>query len=406
VSPWVWVAFRTLRSGQKKAGIASWFSFVGLILGVASMMVAMAVISGFETTLKEAIIDVRGHLVVFKQGRQVEAPDQFEAKLKSIVPDITATVPFVMVEAVAAHKGRLQGVIIQGVDAALSSEHLGIRKRIIEGEYKFTKEEDVMGVVVGKGFAHNFNLRVGDVFRLVMPIANDLRPVDFKRKMGQFKVMGVVDLGKHQYNERYLVADLKHAQEFADLGSKYLGLMVKIKDSQRARSFGLDLSADLGPNYWVQDWEDDNLFEAVKVEKPILFIVLLIMVIVAALNISSTLFINVVQRYSDIGVLKAMGATPRWIRRVFFSQGLLIGAIGNFLGFLLGLVFCGVFVLLQKNMGVIDGSVYNVDSIAVQIRMGDLVTIFLVTMLICFISTLAPAWRGAELKPVEGLRYE
>ncbi|MEY4617151.1 MAG: hypothetical protein RJB66_2111 [Pseudomonadota bacterium] len=406
MSPWVWVAFRTLRSGQKKAGIASWFSFVGLILGVASMMVAMAVISGFETTLKEAIIDVRGHLVVFKQGRQVEAPDQFEAKLKSIVPDITATVPFVMVEAVAAHKGRLQGVIIQGVDAALSSEHLGIRKRIIEGEYKFTKEEDVMGVVVGKGFAHNFNLRVGDVFRLVMPIANDLRPVDFKRKMGQFKVMGVVDLGKHQYNERYLVADLKHAQEFADLGSKYLGLMVKIKDSQRARSFGLDLSADLGPNYWVQDWEDDNLFEAVKVEKPILFIVLLIMVIVAALNISSTLFINVVQRYSDIGVLKAMGATPRWIRRVFFSQGLLIGAIGNFLGFLLGLVFCGVFVLLQKNMGVIDGSVYNVDSIAVQIRMGDLVTIFLVTMLICFISTLAPAWRGAELKPVEGLRYE
>lgn len=406
MSPWIWVAFRTLKSGQKKAGIASWFSFVGLILGVASMIVAMAVISGFETTLKEAIIDVRGHLVVFKQGRQIEAPEQFEAKLKAIIPDITASVPFVMVEAVAAHKGRLQGVIIQGVDATSSYEHLGIRKRLIAGAYAFSKEDDVVGVVIGKGFANNFGLGVGDTFRLVMPIANDLRPVEFKRKMGQFKVSGIVDLGKHQYNERYIIADLKHAQDFADLGSKYLGLMVKIKEAALARTYGLDLSAELGPQYWVQDWEDDNLFEAVKIEKPILFVVLLIMVIVAALNISSTLFINVVQRYSDIGVLKALGATPRWIMKVFFSQGLLIGLLGSMLGFLLGLIFCGVFILLQKNMGVIDGSVYNVDSIAVQIRLWDVITIFVVTMLICFLSTLAPAWRGAALRPVEGLRYE
>ena len=148
------------------------------------------------------------------------------------------------------------------------------------------------------------------------------------------------------------------------------------------------------------------MFEAVKIEKPILFMVLLIMVIVAALNISSTLFINVVQRYSDIGILQAMGASPRWIRKIFYSQGLLIGVIGNFLGFLLGLVFCGVFVFLQNHLGVIDGSVYNVDSISIQIRFVDVLFVFIFTMIICFISTLAPAWRGSELKPVEGLRYE
>lgn len=406
MSTWFWFAWRTLRSGQKKAGVASWFSFLGLILGVASMTVAMAVVSGFETTLKNAIIDVRGHLIVFKQGKNIEDPLQFESRLKTIIPDITATVPFVMVEAVAAHKGRIQGVMIQGVDTKKALDHLGIRKRLIEGSFNFPNNSEGMGVVIGKGFARNFNLKMNDVFRLVLPTANELNPVDFKRKMGKFVVTGIVDLGKHQYNERYLITDLKVAQDFAMLGDKYLGLMVKIKDSEKARAYGLHLSAELGSRYWVQDWEDDNLFEAVKIEKPILFTVLLIMVIVAALNISSTLFINVVQRYSDIAVLKAMGATPRWVKKVFYTQGLLIGVIGNSLGFLLGLVFCGIFALLQKNWGVIDGSVYNVDSISIQIRFFDTLWIFLFSTFICFISTLAPAWRGAQLKPVEGLRYE
>lgn len=406
MNSWLWFAIRTLKSGQKKAGIASWFSFIGLILGVASMTVAMAVVSGFETTLKNAIIDVKGHLVIFKQGKNVEEPSKFEAKLKSIIPDITATVPFVMVEAVAAHKGRIQGVMIQGVDTQKALQNLGIRKRLIEGSFNFPNTEAGMGVIVGKGFARSFNLKMGEVFRLVLPTANDLNPVDFKRKMGKFIVMGIVDLGKHQYNERYIITDLKNAQDFAMLGDKYLGLMVKIKDSEKARSDGLKLSSELGARYWVQDWEDDNLFEAVKIEKPILFIVLLIMVIVAALNISSTLFINVVQRYSDIGVLKAMGATPQWIRKVFYAQGAIIGVIGNILGFLLGLVFCGIFTLLQKNLGVIDGSVYNVDSISIQIRVFDTFIIFFFTTSICFLSTLAPAWRGSKLKPVEGLRYE
>jgi lipoprotein-releasing system permease protein len=307
---------------------------------------------------------------------------------------------------VAAHKGKLQGIVIQGVDAKAAYQNLGIRKRLIAGDFVFPYSGDAMGMVVGKGFARNFDLKVGDEFRLVLPMANDLNPVDFKRKMGKFKVTGIVDLGKHQYNERYLITDLKLAQDFALLGGKYLGLMVKIKNSESARSYGLKLASELGSKYWVQDWEDDNLFEAVKIEKPILFMVLLIMVIVAALNISSTLFINVVQRYSDIGVLKAMGASRRWIMKVFYSQGLLIGLVGNILGFLLGLVFCGIFVMLQKNLGVIDGSVYNVDSISIQIRFWDVVSVFVFTMLICFLSTLAPAWRGADLKPVEGLRYE
>lgn len=406
MTTWFWFALRTLRSSQKKAGIASWFAFIGLVLGVASMTVAMAVVSGFETTLKDAIIDVRGHLVVFKQGKSLESPSKFQAKLQKIIPSIQSSIPFLMVEAVAAHKGKLQGVVIQGVDTEKAAMHLGIKKRLIQGQFRFQRDGDVMEMVVGKGFAHNFNLNVGDDFRLVLPLATDLNPVDFKRKMGRFRVAGIVDLGKHQYNERYLITDLKSAQDFAGIGDRYLGLMLKLDNAEKARAEGFKLASVLGEKYRIQDWEQDNLFEAVKIEKPILFFVLLIMVIVAALNISSTLFINVVQKYSDIGVLKAIGATRRWVMKVFYSQGLLIGALGNIAGFILGLLFCAVFILLQKSFGVIDGNVYNVDNIGIQVRFFDVASIFCFTMATCFFSTLAPAWRGAELKPVEGLRYE
>lgn len=406
VPVWFWISLKTLRTGQKLAGVTSWFAFIGLVLGVASMVVAMAVVSGFETTLKTAIVDVTGHILVVKRGKEIESPEKFNERLKKIIPDIQATIPFTMIEAVAAHQGRLQGVIVQGVDIRTATDNLGIKKRLIQGEFRFTADGDTMGVIIGKGLAKSFHLNVGDDFRAVLPLASDLNPVDFKRRLGKFKVMGIVDLGKHLYNERYIFTDLKTSQEFAMLNNKYHGMIVKLKDENEARADGLKLTSELGPNYWIRDWNDDNLFEAMKIEKKVIFFVLLLMVIVAAFNISSSLFINVVQRYADISVLKAMGASERMIQKIFSCQGVLIGCFGAIMGFGLGLLFCGVFLVLQDSFGLLDGSVYKLDNIAPQIRWTDNLAIFSITLLICLISTLAPAWRGARLKPVEGLRYE
>jgi lipoprotein-releasing system permease protein len=403
---WFWISLKTLRTGQKLAGVTSWFAFSGLVLGVASMVVAMAVVSGFETTLKGAIIDVTGHMMVIKRGKEIESPEKFTAILKEVVPDIQVTIPFAMVEAVAAHQGRLQGVIVEGVDMRTATENLGIKKRLIKGGFHFSADGESTGVIIGKGLAKNFHLQLGDIFRVVLPMASDLNPVDFKRKMGKFKVMGVVDLGKHQYNERYIFTELKMVQDFAALNNKYHGMIVKIQDADEAREVALRLTSELGPNYWIRDWNDDNLFEAMKIEKKVIFFVLLLMVIVAAFNISSSLFINVVQRYADISVLKAMGATEKMIQKIFCAQGLIIGSFGAFAGFFLGLLFCGVFMVLQNTFGLIDGSVYKLDNIAPQIRWTDNFAIFVVTLFICLLSTLAPAWRGARLRPVEGLRYE
>jgi lipoprotein-releasing system permease protein len=403
---WFWISLKTMRTGQKLAGITSWFAFAGLVLGVASMVVAMAVVSGFESTLKNAIIDVTGHMMVLKRGKEIESPQKFTERLKKIESDIEVAIPFAMVEAVAAHQGRLQGVIIEGVDMRTATENLGIKKRLTKGDFHFPADGETIGVVLGKGLAKNFNLDLGDIFRVVLPLSSDLNPVDFKRKMAKFKVMGIVDLGKHQYNERYIFTELKMVQDFAALGNKYHGLIVKVHEADDARTMALRLSSELGPNYWIRDWNDDNLFEAMKIEKKVIFFVLLLMVIVAAFNISSSLFINVVQRYADISVLKAMGATEKLIQKIFCSQGLLIGTFGTLIGFFLGLVFCGAFMFLQNTFGLMDGSVYKLDHIAPQVRWSDNIAILFATLLICLFSTLAPAWRGARLRPVQGLRYE
>lgn len=406
IPTWFWIALKTMQTGRKLAGVTAWFAFVGLVLGVASMVVAMAVVSGFETTLKSAIIDVTGHMMVLKRGKEIESQQKFTEKLKEISSEVQVTIPFAMVEAVAAHQGRLQGVIVEGVDMRTATENLGIKKRLIKGEFQFPADGESIGVIIGKGLAKNFHLQLGDIFRVVLPLASDLNPVDFKRKMGKFKVMGIVDLGKHQYNERYIFTELKMVQDFAGLNNKYHGMIVKIQNSDDARDVAMHLTAELGPNYWIKDWNDDNLFEAMKIEKKVIFFVLLLMVIVAAFNISSSLFINVVQRYADISVLKAMGATEKMIQKIFCAQGLIVGTFGAFVGFILGLLFCGIFMVLQNSFGLIDGSVYKLDNIAPQIRWTDNFAIFLVTLFICLLSTLAPAWRGARLKPVEGLRYE
>jgi lipoprotein-releasing system permease protein len=406
IPTWFWIALKTMQTGRKLAGVTAWFAFAGLVLGVASMVVAMAVVSGFETTLKSAIIDVTGHMMVLKRGKEIESQQKFTEKLKEISSEVQVTIPFVMVEAVAAHQGRLQGVIVEGVDMRTATENLGIKKRLIKGEFQFPADGESTGVIIGKGLAKNFHLQLGDIFRVVLPLASDLNPVDFKRKMGKFKVMGIVDLGKHQYNERYIFTELKMVQDFAGLNNKYHGMIVKIQNSDDARDVAMHLTAELGPNYWIKDWNDDNLFEAMKIEKKVIFFVLLLMVIVAAFNISSSLFINVVQRYADISVLKAMGATEKMIQKIFCAQGLVVGTFGALVGFILGLLFCGIFMVLQNTFGLIDGSVYKLDNIAPQIRWADNFAIFLVTLFICLLSTLAPAWRGARLKPVEGLRYE
>ncbi|QDK45094.1 ABC transporter permease [Bdellovibrio sp. ZAP7] len=404
----VWIAWKLLNSKRTLFGGAAPLALFGLVLGVASLVVSMAVMSGFETTLQKAMTDVSGYVQVVKRSRFPDDWRELEEKIRKADPKLVSAARFVFVEGIMAHNGQISGVLLEGIDKDRVNQTLNLGSRVKEGSADLSQPSDVPLALIGSGLAKKMGLQIGDQFRVVLPIADSSDPSSFNRKVGTFKLQGVVELGKYEWNERFIMIDLKVAQEVAAIGDRYTGLMLKFDDAAYAREAGFRISTALGSPYWVRDWRDsnENLFDAVAVERPVIFFVVSIIIFVAAFNISSSLFVNVMQRFKDIAILKTVGVSRKDVIKIFAAQGLILGAAGLILGFILGLILCVLFNWAQGRLGLISGAVYRVDSIQVNIRFLDTIAICVATMLICFLATLAPAKRGADLNPMEGLRNE
>ncbi len=405
----LWLSWRLLWQGAR-VQMTVLIAFLGLVIGVASLFVAMSVMSGFETTLKNAVIDVTGDLMVLRRGNQIEDPEVFGKKIKDEVPELQSSMAFLFLEAIASHKGALSGVMIQGVDSKALKSTLGLENRVEQGEVDLDSEDSTKSVsaLLGRELAKRFNLKIGDEFKVVVPVADGFNPSEFTRKLITLRLKGVLDLGKYEYNERYILIDLKAAQDLAQVGNRYHGLILKLNDSDKARDVSMRLSQSLGFPYWVRDWRDinGNLFQAVKIEKAVIFCVFLIMILAASMNVSSSLFVNVIQKYPEISMLKAIGLSKRKILWVFSLQGLCIGSLGLAFGLTLGFILSRLFLWAQSEFGLIPGSVYKLDMIYVQYRFTDLLAVSLVTLAVCMIASFIPARRGAKLEAAQGLKYE
>jgi len=406
-----WLAYRMLLSKHSQLfSLSGANALAGLVLGVACLVVSMAVISGFESTLKNSVADVTGQVQIFIKGQNQLTKDELVERVKKITPDLVASTRFTYLEAVIAHDGKIAGVMLQGLDPDEVKSTLGLEKRLTQGKLDINTQagSDVSPVVIGLGLAKQMNLDIGEEFRVVLPLRNELDPNQFRRKVGVFKVAGIVDLGKFEYNQRMILSSLATTQKIAEIGERYSGVLLKFKDIDKAREIAGALSRDLGLGFSVRDWHDanENLFQAVAIEKIVIFFVILIIVIAAAFNVASTLYINVVARFSEIGLLKAFGVSRRGIIQIFCWQGVLMGGLGILGGMILGLGLCFVFGWVEAHYGLLPGSIYKVDRIDLSLRFSDAAAIALATMLICFLATLAPALKGASLSPVEGLKNE
>jgi len=389
---------------------SSLFAVLGLIMGVASLVTAMAVMSGFESTLKSAVVDVTGHVRVVRGFNSNEKWEELDAKVRDGEPtaEIRGVSRFTFVEGIVTHQGQISGVILQGVDPQQYQTVLNFSNRIIQGVQGLdTTAESVPRALIGKGISQKLNLKAGDKFRVVLPIADRIDPNKFHRRIKEFQVGGVLDLGKFDWNERMMVTDMTVTQELAEIGDRYSGLIYRFSSAEKAREASFRISQKLGGTYSVRDWHDlsENLFEAVRIERVVIFFVVLVIVIVAAFNISSSLFVTILRRYSDIAILKALGARRRDIILIFSLQGLFVGIVGVVGGSLVGKLLCEILQVLQHKFRLVSGAVYKLDNIDVLIRWQDLTAIFIATIIICLIATLAPAMRGAKLNPVEGFRY-
>lgn len=379
-----------------------------MTIGVSSLVVSMAVFSGYVSTLEQTVQDAVGHLLILKRGSANQ--EEMLGELQSVVPDMVASTPFVYAEAILADKGRIGGVMIEGIEESTVHKVLNLKARLVEGDLNLESDPDDKAprVLIGKGIAKKYDLHVGDKFRIVVPLTSEFQSSQFKPKIGQFTVAGVINFGRHDFDARYVVMALNRLQNFVEIGKKITGYRLRLKDPKQARGVAMDIANKFGSVYWARDWQEvnRNLFEAARLEKAVLFFVLMILVVAAAFNIANTLFINVVQRYRDISVLKTLGAPDRLIRRIFTVQGLIVGGVGATIGLILGLLLCRLFEWLQTSYQLIPAEVYKLDHIDLEVRGLDLLIILAASLLICFIATLVPSRRGSRITPVEGLRYE
>lgn len=398
----LWIAYRLLFSKSFLQGSPAILAFSGLIIGVAALVASMAVMSGFEETLKKSLTDVTGHVQVVRRGRMIEDWGTFSKKLKGLEPQIESMVRFGYAEAVLASEGKVSGILFQGVDGVEISKVLHLENRIKSGTLKLDPEN----VVIGLGLAKKFQLQVGGSVYIVVPVATPFEKSGFRRQAKKFNVSGILDFGKNEWNERLIIGDLKSLQDLTEIGDRYTGAFLKLKNRDSSGLASLNLAQKLGSQFSVMDWYDvnRNLFEAVKIERTVIFFVVLVIVIVAVFNISSTLYVFIRQRYSDIAILKTLGLSRKDVARLFIGQGLLVGVTGTILGYLLGFILCLGFMFLQNHYSLISGSVYKIDSIEIQIRFIDLFIIGCATLLLCFLATLAPATKGSRLEVIEGLK--
>jgi len=374
----------------------------GLILGVSVLFVSQSVMTGFERTLQKAMIDVTSDLQVIKTGRLIESWDEFSSEIRKQNPDVRFLARFSYAEAVAANKGKVSGVLLQGMQKDEIKGVLNLDQRVLKGNLP----AELHDVAIGRGLAKKFGLDVGQSFYLAVPLSTPLDSNQFRRRAQEVKVSGIIDLGKNEWNERLILTHLQDLQTLTEIGDRYTGAFVKLDDSSRAVAVSEGLMQTLGPRYRITNWYDlnRNLFEAVGLEKVVIFFVVFLIVLVAAFNISSSLNVIIRSRSRDIAILKTLGFSSKRVRHFFVWQGVLVGFIGSLGGLILGLCLIGLFGWVQSHFNLIAGTVYKLDVIEASIGWFDLFSIFAATCFVCAMASWGPAKQASRLTVVEGLR--
>jgi len=399
-----WLSTKLLFNRELLLDGSAPLSFLGLVLGVAALVASMSVMRGFEASLKMAMIDVTSDIQIIKKGRLIESWDEFADQVKKIDPQIQSLTRFAYTEAVAASRGKVSGVLLQGFDFEQAQKILNLKARVQQGDL----DRGSGSIAIGTGLSRKYGLKVGDDLYIAVSLSTPFQDSSFKRQGKSFKIAAVMDFGKNEWNERLILTRLHDFQELTQIGDRYTGAFVKIQNSNNAPLLSYKISDQLGPKFAVMNWYEvnRNLFEAVKLESVVIFFVVFLIVIIAAFNISSTLYVLIRQRYKDIAVLKALGGRKTFIQGLFVMQGAIVATLGCACGFVVGFILSRGFMFLQSRFPLISGAVYKIDRIDVSMNFIDFALIYLATLTACLLATYPPAKKGSDLQVVEGLKQE
>jgi len=401
---------RYLRAKQKETFVSliTMLSVAGVAVGVMALIVVIAVMAGFESDLKHRILRVESHVVLMRHGNSLS---DYHKILDQVVntDGVEAATPFIYTQIMLRSSSRVSGAVLRGIDP----ESAGGVIKVLENSALLNIEKirqgddttgSVPGIILGKELARNLGVGMGNAVYLISS-RGMISPMGYLPAMKRFQVAGLFESGMYEYDGSLAYIHLRDAQKILHMEDSITGIEVRVNDIYYARKIADKIVAAIGFPYWAKDWMqmNYNLFSALKLEKTVMFIILALIVLVAAFNIASTLIMMVMGKTRDIAILKAMGAMDGSIRKIFIFKGMIIGSVGTTLGVCLGFIICK---LLEKYKFIeLPGDVYYISTLPVRLETLDVFIIAAAAMVICFVATLYPARQASKLNPVEAIRY-
>ncbi|HEY4637163.1 MAG TPA: lipoprotein-releasing ABC transporter permease subunit [Burkholderiales bacterium] len=391
--------------------VISLISMAGIALGVAALIVVLSVMNGFQEEIRTRILGVASHVQVFDL-RGGLADWQGVAQKVAAIPRVRASAPYVHGQAMVTVSGAARGVLVRGVLPGPESRVTDIAQHMRAGSLDALKAGD-FGVVIGGDLARAMRSYLGDKLVLIIPRGN-VTPAGVIPRLKQFSVVGIFDVGYAEADSALALIHLADAQRLYQIGDAVSGVRLKLDDPLEARSVAREIALQFDGKLQASDWTraNPNLFRAIEIEKRMIFIIMVLIITVAAFNVVSTLVMLVTDKQADIAILRTLGAAPRSVMQIFIVQGAVIGVIGTLLGFAGGLALAYnvdvVVPALETVLGFkfLSKDVYQIPDLPSKVEGLDVAIVCAVSLVLSLLATLYPSWRASRVNPAEALRYE
>lgn len=405
------VAFRYLRARRKEGFISviAGFSLLGIALGVATLIIVMSVMNGFRAELLNRILGVNGHITVYANGGEITGYDDLATRLASI-DRVTRAHPQVQGQVMVTNRGEASGAVVRGMARADLLERELLADNVTAGRAEAFGQN---GALVGRRLAMKLGLSVGDQITLVSPRGNSTVMGTVPR-VKSFPIAGLFEVGMYEYDSSFVYLPLDRAQQFFRTGEGVNAIEMFVQNPDDVDRVRATIDEMLGSGYRTVDWQRANasFFNAIQVERNVMFLILTLIIVVAAFNIISGQIMLVKDKGPDIAILRTMGATRGMIMRIFLISGAAIGVIGTAVGFALGLAFAQNIETIRAWLENLTGTelfaaeIYFLSNLPSKVDPAEVATVVAMSLALSLLATLYPSWRAARLDPVEALRYE
>ena len=409
----IFIGLRYTRAKRRDHFISfiSLTSMLGVALGVAALITVLSVMNGFEKELRTRILGMTSHAFITGADGTLKDWHALQGMIDGY-PNLIASAPFVEGQAMLSQGSRVRGTLIRGVDPQLEGHVSTIGDKVIQGQFDDLKSGD-FGIILGKDLAIAMGVTTGDKITLITPHVTPT-PAGVMPRLKRLNVVGVFEIGMYEYDSALAVMNINDAAKLFRIPDRVTGLRLKLDDVYQAPRITTNLLATLPANFRAADWtfQHANFFRALKTEKTVMFVILLLIVAVAAFNIVSTLIMMVTDKQADIAILRTLGMTPQDIMAIFMVQGTLIGLFGTLIGVVGGVALAlnvpTIIDNLEQLLGYqfLPADVYYISSLPSDLHWNDVTIIGITAFILSLLSTLYPSWRAAQTRPAEALRYD